>query len=262
MSIQSQKLEQSHLRDSDMVYLVEYSNLARIERSAEKQAKSGIENAGWYEKWWETDHIFAWFWLNVFPKVLFIHQCSITGGRNMMPKVGQKKVLTNMEDWMSSPGGRDGVNIMMAVDLFWNGEPLTVFSTSYMAIGVNPYTGGVVLDLQCLSPETSWPYCVFFITAVNFVAYWYVDSHVNWLVNSAEICIWHWHIVCSGTMIGSYSSVGQLDVLYFNSVSTVQTLESCFWFAYTLSARLTVVVDSICIALMFLTGQISGQRQT
>jgi hypothetical protein len=29
-----------------------------------------------------------------------------------------------MEGWMSSPGGRDGVNIMMAVDLFWNGEPL------------------------------------------------------------------------------------------------------------------------------------------
>jgi hypothetical protein len=34
-----------------MVYLVQYSNLARIERSAEKQAKSGAENAGWYEKW-------------------------------------------------------------------------------------------------------------------------------------------------------------------------------------------------------------------
>jgi hypothetical protein len=28
-----------------------YSNLARLERSAEKQAKSGAENAGWYEKW-------------------------------------------------------------------------------------------------------------------------------------------------------------------------------------------------------------------
>jgi len=52
----------------------------------------------------------------------------------MMPKVGQKKVLTNMEGWMSSPGGRDGVNIMMAVDLFWNGEPLNVFTTSYVAI--------------------------------------------------------------------------------------------------------------------------------
>lgn len=29
----------------------DYSNLARIERSAEKQAKSGTEKAGWYEKW-------------------------------------------------------------------------------------------------------------------------------------------------------------------------------------------------------------------
>jgi hypothetical protein len=27
------------------------SNIARIERSAQKQAKSGTENAGWYEKW-------------------------------------------------------------------------------------------------------------------------------------------------------------------------------------------------------------------
>jgi hypothetical protein len=34
-----------------MVCLIPYSNLARIERSAEKQAKSGAENAGWYEKW-------------------------------------------------------------------------------------------------------------------------------------------------------------------------------------------------------------------
>ncbi|XP_027353666.1 uncharacterized protein LOC113864298 isoform X2 [Abrus precatorius] len=29
----------------------EWSNIARIERSAQKQAKSGTENAGWYEKW-------------------------------------------------------------------------------------------------------------------------------------------------------------------------------------------------------------------
>lgn len=28
------------------------SNLARIERSAQKQAKSGSGTAGWYEKWW------------------------------------------------------------------------------------------------------------------------------------------------------------------------------------------------------------------
>lgn len=30
------------------------SNLARIERSAEKQAKSGTEDAGWYEKWYTS----------------------------------------------------------------------------------------------------------------------------------------------------------------------------------------------------------------
>jgi hypothetical protein len=35
----------------EVLYQDEWSNLARIERSAEKQAKSGAENAGWYEKW-------------------------------------------------------------------------------------------------------------------------------------------------------------------------------------------------------------------
>ncbi|RYR48753.1 hypothetical protein Ahy_A07g034831 isoform K [Arachis hypogaea] len=33
----------------------EWSNIARIERSAQKQAKSGTENAGWYEKWEKYD---------------------------------------------------------------------------------------------------------------------------------------------------------------------------------------------------------------
>ncbi|GFS46431.1 hypothetical protein Acr_00g0102210 [Actinidia rufa] len=36
------------------------SNLARIERSAQKQAKSGTENAGWYEKWWEKYDAKGW----------------------------------------------------------------------------------------------------------------------------------------------------------------------------------------------------------
>ncbi|GFY95829.1 hypothetical protein Acr_11g0001350 [Actinidia rufa] len=35
-------------------------NLARIERSAQKQAKSGTENAGWYEKWWEKYDAKGW----------------------------------------------------------------------------------------------------------------------------------------------------------------------------------------------------------
>lgn len=35
----------------DSYTLLNFSNLARIERSAQKQAKSGTENAGWYEKW-------------------------------------------------------------------------------------------------------------------------------------------------------------------------------------------------------------------
>jgi len=48
------------LRDTDTVCLVPYSNLARIERSAEKQAKSGAENAGWYEKWWEKYDAKGW----------------------------------------------------------------------------------------------------------------------------------------------------------------------------------------------------------
>lgn len=91
------RLEQSHLRDTETLYLVQYSNLARIERSAEKQAKSGAENAGWYEKWWELDYTFPWFLLKGLCKDILIHKCSLPGGRNMMPKVGQKKVLTNME---------------------------------------------------------------------------------------------------------------------------------------------------------------------
>nr|XP_029119698.1 uncharacterized protein LOC105042638 isoform X3 [Elaeis guineensis] len=37
----------------EVLYQDEWSNLARIERSAQKQAKSGTENAGWYENWWE-----------------------------------------------------------------------------------------------------------------------------------------------------------------------------------------------------------------
>ncbi|KAI5596585.1 hypothetical protein BDE02_02G010800 [Populus trichocarpa] len=35
----------------EMLHQDEWSNLARIERSAQKQAKLGTENAGWYEKW-------------------------------------------------------------------------------------------------------------------------------------------------------------------------------------------------------------------
>ncbi|KAJ0074786.1 hypothetical protein Patl1_33736 [Pistacia atlantica] len=38
----------------------EWSNLARIERSAQKQAKSGTEYAGWYEKWWEKNDAKGW----------------------------------------------------------------------------------------------------------------------------------------------------------------------------------------------------------
>uniref|UniRef100_A0A7N0T005 Uncharacterized protein n=1 Tax=Kalanchoe fedtschenkoi TaxID=63787 RepID=A0A7N0T005_KALFE len=38
----------------------EWSNLAKIERTAQKQAKSGTENAGWYEKWWEKYDAKGW----------------------------------------------------------------------------------------------------------------------------------------------------------------------------------------------------------
>jgi hypothetical protein len=54
-----------------------------------------------------------------------------------------------------------------------------------------------------------------------------VDSHVNWLVNFSRICVCGIQFVVI-TVIGSYSSEGQLDALYFKFVSTVQTLESCF----------------------------------
>ncbi|XP_022153171.1 uncharacterized protein LOC111020728 isoform X3 [Momordica charantia] len=37
-----------------------FYNLARIERSAQKQAKSGTENAGWHEKWWEKYDAKGW----------------------------------------------------------------------------------------------------------------------------------------------------------------------------------------------------------
>lgn len=33
-------------------FVLNCSNLARIERSAQKEAKSGTENAGWHEEWW------------------------------------------------------------------------------------------------------------------------------------------------------------------------------------------------------------------
>ncbi|GLJ16242.1 hypothetical protein SUGI_0272890 [Cryptomeria japonica] len=38
----------------------DWSNLARIERSAQKQAKSGSGAAGWYEKWWEKYNAKGW----------------------------------------------------------------------------------------------------------------------------------------------------------------------------------------------------------
>ncbi|XP_078155568.1 inactive purple acid phosphatase-like protein [Carex rostrata] len=44
----------------EVLYQDEWSNLARIERSAEKQARSGTEDAGWYEKWWEKYDAKGW----------------------------------------------------------------------------------------------------------------------------------------------------------------------------------------------------------
>ncbi|KMS99551.1 hypothetical protein BVRB_1g022780 isoform B [Beta vulgaris subsp. vulgaris] len=44
----------------EMLHQDEWSNIARIERSAQKQAKSGSENAGWYEKWWEKYDAKGW----------------------------------------------------------------------------------------------------------------------------------------------------------------------------------------------------------
>ncbi|XP_024388478.1 protein EARLY STARVATION 1, chloroplastic isoform X2 [Physcomitrium patens] len=38
----------------------ELSNLARIEKSAQKQAKSGTGSAGWFEKWWEKYNAKGW----------------------------------------------------------------------------------------------------------------------------------------------------------------------------------------------------------
>ncbi|KAJ4962486.1 hypothetical protein NE237_022425 [Protea cynaroides] len=44
----------------EVLHQDEWSNLARIERSAQKQATSGTENAGWYEKWWEKYDAKGW----------------------------------------------------------------------------------------------------------------------------------------------------------------------------------------------------------
>ncbi|KAH7840319.1 hypothetical protein Vadar_015529 [Vaccinium darrowii] len=44
----------------DFINFVSTFNLARIERSAQKQAKSSAENAGWYEKWWEKYDAKGW----------------------------------------------------------------------------------------------------------------------------------------------------------------------------------------------------------
>ncbi|CBI37841.3 unnamed protein product, partial [Vitis vinifera] len=35
----------------EVLHQDEWSNLARIERSAQKHAKSGTDNVGWYDKW-------------------------------------------------------------------------------------------------------------------------------------------------------------------------------------------------------------------
>ncbi|KAL0438282.1 UNVERIFIED_CONTAM: hypothetical protein Slati_2311200 [Sesamum latifolium] len=44
----------------EVLHQDEWSNLARLERSAQKQAKSGSENAGWYENWWEKYDAKGW----------------------------------------------------------------------------------------------------------------------------------------------------------------------------------------------------------
>ncbi|XP_038704072.1 uncharacterized protein LOC120000195 [Tripterygium wilfordii] len=44
----------------EVLHQDKWSNLARIERNAQKQAKSGTENAGWYEKWWEKYDAKGW----------------------------------------------------------------------------------------------------------------------------------------------------------------------------------------------------------
>ncbi|KAM5565279.1 protein EARLY STARVATION 1, chloroplastic [Rosa sericea] len=44
----------------EVLHQDEWSNLARIERSAQKRAKSGTENAGWSEKWWEKYDAKGW----------------------------------------------------------------------------------------------------------------------------------------------------------------------------------------------------------
>ncbi|KAG0461832.1 hypothetical protein HPP92_020308 [Vanilla planifolia] len=44
----------------EVLYQDEWSNLARIERSAKKQAKSGTENAEWFENWWEKYDAKGW----------------------------------------------------------------------------------------------------------------------------------------------------------------------------------------------------------
>lgn len=43
-----------------MLRVDELSNLARIEKSAQKQAKSGTGSAGWFEKWWEKYNAKGW----------------------------------------------------------------------------------------------------------------------------------------------------------------------------------------------------------
>ncbi|MFS8006396.1 hypothetical protein Hanom_Chr14g01248681 [Helianthus anomalus] len=44
----------------EVLHQDEWSNIARIERSAQKQAKSGTEDAGWYENWWEKYDAKGW----------------------------------------------------------------------------------------------------------------------------------------------------------------------------------------------------------
>lgn len=112
------------------IFLDWCSNLARIERSAQKQAKSGIEDAGWYEKWWGNSFdgkgiIIEQYSVHILMNTFF---WIALGGRSMMQKVGLKRGHTSMADWTNSHGGKNGESTMMEEDQSWNGLTFNILS--------------------------------------------------------------------------------------------------------------------------------------
>ena len=102
----------------------------------------------------------------------------LVGGRSMMLKAGQKKVLISMVDWMNSRGGRSGESIMMEVDLFSNGN----FQLSFMQKhSVYQWTTRFILLVVWIHDL----FCNNLLSSVGYHALFYLER--LWYVRLLEI---------------------------------------------------------------------------